>query len=171
MNFKVSYVIYILFYKNVKEHIYIIIARCASVSQSVCSSFFWNMSKDRNLIPFATWSDIIGRCPELQTKMFTLSFKFRVSPNVFPRQNHITTKKFWNILNEGYMERYGPTEHRWTIFKNFRPWPRPLPRPKCLKIAFFQLSCKLSSNGSPERYNSGEHICIIFNCFRHQQSY
>ena len=104
-------------------------------------------------------------------KNFHIFFKSRVSPNVLPRQNRITTKKFWNILNEGSMGRYGPTEHRWTIFKIFRPWPRPLPRPKCLKIAFFQLSCKLSSDGSPERYNSGEHICIIFNSFRHQQSY
>ena len=56
-----------------------------------------------------------------QTKNLTFSFKSRVSPNVLPRQNRITTKKSWNILNEGSMERYGPTEHRWTIFKNFQP--------------------------------------------------
>ena len=138
---------------------------CASVCLCVCLSvrlctFFWNMRKDRNLIIFAKWPDIKGWCTEIQTKIFTFSFKSRVSPNVSPRQNHITTNKLTNISNGGFMERYGPTEHCWTVFKYFRLWPRPWPHPK---------SCKSSSEGSLGWYNSGEHICIIFICFRHHQ--
>ena len=67
---------------------------------------------------------------------------------------------YCRMLCAGSMNRYSPGEHSEIDFKNVRPRPRAWPRPKMLKIAFFQIQ-RTASYEVLERYGPGEHHEMI----------